>query len=182
MLEHALSLERPVAIRYPRGSTSGRHNDAVAPIEQGKSEVLRRGRGVAILALGNTVDVALDAYDLLASGEFGRSDLLPTVVNARFAKPVDSALLEELARDHHLFLTLEEHALAGGYGSAVVESVSDTGIGVRVERIGVPDVLVQHDSQAKQRAQIGLSAEAVTERVARALHQSNDIKTGELTP
>ena len=179
MLEHALSLGKPAAIRYPRGSSSGRHNDPLAPIEQGKSEVLRRGRGVAILALGNTVDVALDAYDLLASGEFGRSDLLPTVVNARFAAPIDAALLEELARDHSLFLTLEEHSLAGGYGSAVVESVSDKGLGVTVERVGVPDVLVQHDSQANQRAQIGLSAALVTERVARALHPQN---IGELTP
>ena len=177
MLEHALSLNAPAAIRYPRGSSSGRHNDPVAPIVQGKSEVLRRGRGVAILALGNTVDVALDAYEILASGEFGRFAELPTVVNARFAKPIDDGLLAELAADHDLFLTLEEHSLAGGYGSAVVESVSDNGLEVTVERIGVPDVLVQHDSQVKQRAHIGLSAGLVTERVARALHQ----QTGELT-
>ena len=177
MLEHALSLGLPAAIRYPRGSSSGRHNDPIAPIVQGKSEVLRRGRRVAILALGNTVDVALDAYELLSSGEFGRFAELPTVVNARFAKPIDDGLLAELAADHDLFLTLEEHSLAGGYGSAVVESVSDNGLEVTVERIGVPDVLVQHDSQVKQRAHIGLSSGLVTERVARALHQ----QTGELT-
>ncbi len=175
MLEHALSLDAPAAIRYPRGSTSGRHRDPVAPIEQGKAEVLRRGRGVAVIALGNTVDVALDAYELLASGEFGRSDLLPTVVNARFAKPVDAGLLEELAHSHDVFITLEEHALAGGFGSAVVESVSDSGIPVRVERVGIGDVLVQHDSQPRQRARFGLSAEAVAERVARVLEGSQEI-------
>ncbi len=107
MLEHALEPKRAgrrSAIRAAR--RAARHRDAPAPIEQGKAEVLRRGSGVAILALGNTVDVALDAYDLLASGEFGRSDRLPTVVNARFAKPVDEALLEELAKIIRLILTL----------------------------------------------------------------------------
>ncbi|MBV8639191.1 MAG: 1-deoxy-D-xylulose-5-phosphate synthase [Candidatus Eremiobacteraeota bacterium] len=175
MLEHALALNAPVALRYPRGSTSGRHLDAPAPIEQGKSEVLRRGKGVAILALGNTVDVALDAYDLLASGEFGRSDLVPTVVNARFAKPLDAALVESLVADHEVILTLEEHSLAGGFGSAVVESVSDRGLDVRIERIGIADELVQHDSPARQRARFGLSAQHVAERVSRVLEHSQEI-------
>jgi 1-deoxy-D-xylulose-5-phosphate synthase len=175
MLAHALSRNAPVAIRYPRGSTSGRHRDPVARIEHGKAEVLRKGSGVAILALGNTVDVALDAYDLLASGEFGRSDRLPTVVNARFAKPVDEALLAELAVDHELILTLEEHSLAGGFGSAVVERVSDLGLSVRVQRVGVTDVLVHHDSQPTQRALFGLSAQAIAERLARALDPHQEI-------
>jgi 1-deoxy-D-xylulose-5-phosphate synthase len=169
MLEHALSLNGPVGIRYPRGSTSGRHRDAVAPVVHGKSEVLRRGTGVALIALGNTVDIALDAYDLLASGEFGRSDHLPTIVNARFAKPVDTQLLEELCKDHSLILTLEEHSLAGGFGSAVVETASDRRLGITIERVGIADVLVQHDSPASQRALFGLSPQKIAERVAAAL-------------
>ncbi len=169
MLEHALSLNAPVGIRYPRGSTSGRHRDPVTPIAQGKSEVLRRGTGVALIALGNTVEVALDAYDLLASGEFGPSDHLPTVVNARFAKPVDAALLEELSKDHSLILTLEEHSLPGGFGSAVVETASDRRLGVTIERVGIADVLVQHDSPATQRALFGLTPQKIAERVAAAL-------------
>jgi 1-deoxy-D-xylulose-5-phosphate synthase len=176
MLAHALGRNAPTAIRYPRGSTSGRHRDPIAPIEHGKAEVLRRGRGIAILALGNAVDVALDAYELLASGEFGRSDQLPTVVNARFAKPLDEALLAQLVEDHELILTLEEHSLAGGFGSAVVERVSDLGLPVRVERVGVSDVLVQHDSQPNQRALFGLSAQAIAERVARALDSHQEIR------
>ncbi|HVA27401.1 MAG TPA: 1-deoxy-D-xylulose-5-phosphate synthase [Candidatus Baltobacteraceae bacterium] len=176
MLEAALSLPGPVALRYPRGSTSGRHRDPVAPIEQGRAEVLRRGSRVAILALGNTVDVALDAYDLLESGEYGPSDHLPTVLNARFAKPVDVALLEELAAGgHERILTLEEHALAGGFGSAVVESVSDRALGLVVERIGIADVLVQHDSQPRQRALFGLVANNVAERVAHAFSTNQEI-------
>ena len=160
MLDLALSLNAPAAIRYPRGSTSGVHDEPPAPMVLGKAEVLREGSGVAILALGNTVDVALDAHALLAAE--GRR---PTVVNARFVVPLDEALLLELAATHERFITLEEHSLAGGFGSAVVEFLNDRGLGVHVERIGVPNVLVQHHSQAAQRAQFGLSAENVAARV-----------------
>jgi len=175
MLEHALSLEGPAAIRYPRGSTSGKYRDPVAPIVHGRGEVLRRAlpfdeaqgrlaRGkldVAILAYGNTVDVALDAHALV-DGDV-------TVVNMRFAKPIDEALLLELAANHSHFITLEEHSLAGGFGSAVIEFVSDRGLDVTVERIGVANVLVQHDSQPKQRALFGLTGEYVAARAQRAL-------------
>jgi len=161
MLEHALSLGTPVAIRYPRGSTSGRHRDPLPPIVHGRAEVLRRGGGTAVLALGNTVETALDAYDLLPSDA-----QRPTIVNARFAKPLDETLLIELATTHQRFLTLEEHSLAGGFGSAVVEFASDHGLGISIERIGVPAVLVQHDSQPKQRAQFGLQAESLAARLA----------------
>ena len=160
MLDLALSLDAPAAIRYPRGSTSGKHDEPLAPLALGHAEVLRAGSDVAILALGNTVDAALDAYDLLAG-----SGLKPTVVNARFVAPLDETLLLELAETHRRFITLEEHSLAGGFGSAVVEFVNDRGMDVAVERIGVPNVLVQHAKPEAQRAQFGLSAENVAARV-----------------
>jgi 1-deoxy-D-xylulose-5-phosphate synthase len=173
MLEHALSLDGPAAIRYPRGSTSGKYRDPVAPIVHGRGEVLRRAlrqtqddMRVAILAYGNTVDVALDAHALV-NGDV-------TVVNMRFAKPIDEALLVELAANHSHFITLEEHSLAGGFGSAVAEFVSDRGLNVRVERVGVPSVLVQHDSQPKQRALFGLTGEDVAARVENALLPVSD--------
>ena len=154
MMEHALTLNSPSGIRYPRGSTSGKHDEPVAPIVHGKAEVLRRGSRVAVLAYGTVVDIALDGY---VEGT--------TVVNARFAKPLDEALLIELARNHTHFITLEEHSLAGGFGTAVAEFASDRGLGVRVERMGVPNVLVQHDSQDKQRALFGLNGEALAARI-----------------
>jgi 1-deoxy-D-xylulose-5-phosphate synthase len=160
MLDLALALNAPAAIRYPRGSTSGKHDEPVAPIVLGRAEVLRRGSDVAILALGNTVDAALDAHALLEA-----DGLRPTIVNARFVAPLDENLLLELAETHRRFITLEEHSLAGGFGSAVVEFLNDRGIAIPVERVGVPNVLVQHASQAAQRAQFGLSAEAVANRV-----------------
>ncbi len=171
MLEHALTLNAPAAIRYPRGSTSGKHDDPLAPIVQGRSEVLRQGSGVAVLAYGNTVDVALDAYQLLSQPEFaqGRHLRLPTIVNARFAKPLDERLLLDLPREHSHVITLEEHSLAGGFGSAVAEFVSDRGLQLHVDRIGAPASLVQHDSQDKQRAQIGLGGEALAKRLSALL-------------
>lgn len=154
MLEHALSLNAPAGIRYPRGSTNGRHDRTPAPIVHGKSEVLQWGREIAVLAYGTTLDAALDAN---VEGV--------TIVNARFAKPLDEALLLELERDHSHVITLEEHSLAGGFGSAVAEFVSDHGLNLRVERIGVSNVLVQHDSQDKQRGLFGLNADALAARI-----------------
>jgi len=158
MLEHALSLGTPVAIRYPRGNSNGNHLEKPAPIEHGRGEILRRGSEVAVLTYGNTCDHALDAYDLIDGPK-------PTVVNMRFVKPLDEALLAELAQTHRTFITLEEHALAGGFGSAVVEVVADRGLGVNVERIGVPNILIQHDKQPLQRASFGLSGAHVAARI-----------------
>jgi 1-deoxy-D-xylulose-5-phosphate synthase len=161
MLKLALSLNAPVAIRYPRGSTSGKYDEEVAPIVLGRADVLRRGSGVAILALGNTVDAALEAHEIVEAG----GGQVPTVVNMRFVKPLDEALLIELAETHERFITLEEHSLAGGFGSAVVEIVADRGLDIKVERIGVPGVLVQHNKPERQRATFGLSAENIAARV-----------------
>ena len=166
MLEHALALGAPAAIRYPRGSTSGKYTDPVAPIVQGRAETLRSGSGAAILAYGNTVDVALEAHDLARE----RGCTPPTVVNMRFVKPLDEALLMDLEARHSHVLTLEEHSLAGGFGSAVVEFVSDHGLGLAVERIGVPNnALVHHEAQPKQRSLFGLTGEHVAARVASVL-------------
>jgi 1-deoxy-D-xylulose-5-phosphate synthase len=84
----------------------------------------------------------------------------------RFVTPLDENLLLELAETHSRFITLEEHSLAGGFGSAVVEFVNDRGLRVGVERIGVPNVLVHHAKQEAQRAQFGLTGEHVAKRVA----------------
>jgi 1-deoxy-D-xylulose-5-phosphate synthase len=165
MLQHAISLGTPAAIRYPRGSTSGKHLLPIAPVEQGKAELLKEGSRVALLALGNTVDVALDAYDLLAAA----GETLPTVINARFVKPLDESLICALGRSHEKIVTLEEHSLDGGFGSAVVELLNDRGIGTRVERVGCPGVLMQQNAQPKQRALVGLSPEAIAQRITTAV-------------
>lgn len=152
MMEHALTLDGPSAIRYPRGSTRSLRPQLRVPIEHGRAEVVQRGSGVAVLAYGNSLDLALEA------GLEGA-----TIANMRFAKPLDETLLLELARSHQRFVTVEEHALAGGFGAAVDEFVADRELNVSVVRLGIPDVLVQHDSQARQREFFGLTPARVAE-------------------
>ncbi len=167
MLEHALAIAAPAAIRYPRGSSNCADEAGHAPIVQGKAEVLRRGTGVAVFAYGTTCDIALAAHALLKAG--GNTSSLPTIVNARFAKPLDGDLIAELARDHDLLITLEEHSLDGGFGSAVAEFVSDRCLPIAVERVGVGNMLVQHDSQDKQRQLFGLTPQSLAERIGRVV-------------
>ena len=170
MLDFALECDGPVAIRYPRGSTSGRTNDVPAPIERGKSELLRAGSGVAIFALGNTVDVAMDAYRLLESGEYGdMRGSLPTIYSARFVAPLDREAILACAATHEMLVTLEEHSLAGGFGSALLEALADAGASVPVERIGVGETFLQADTQAQQRVAVGLDARALARRIAARL-------------
>ena len=144
----------------PSSSAPKSATHAPAPIAQGRGEVLREGSGVALLALGNTCDYALDAYDLI-----GDETAKPPVVNMRFVRPLDEALLIELAQTHHRFVTLEEHSLMGGFGSAVGEFVLDRGVDVHLERVGVPPTLIQHDKQPLQRAGFGLSGESLAARI-----------------
>ena len=163
-----MTLNGPAGIRYPRGSTSGRHDEPLAPLVHGKAEVLRRGRRVAILAYGTSVDIALDAQR--------PTGVTVTVSMRALRSRWTRRLLLELERDHSHVITLEEHSLAGGFGTAVAEFVSDRGLNLRVERMGVPNVLVQHDSQDKQRALFGLNGEALAARV-RQISESKSEKS-----
>ena len=113
------------------------------------------------------MSVALGAAELLAD-EHG---LEPTVADARFAKPLDGELVERLAADHELLVTVEENVLAGGFGSAVLEHLGDRDLlgGTRVLRIGLPDRYVTHGKPAMLREEVGLTPAAVAERVAQTV-------------
>ena len=158
----------PVALRYPRGEAEG----VPLPlrpkqIEIGRGELLREGERVAFLGYGYGVSVALGAADLLAEGH----GVDPTVADARFAKPLDAELVERLAAEHDLLVTVEENVLSGGFGSAVLEHLADSDqLGAtRVLRVGLPDAYVTHGKPALLRAEVGLTPEAVADRVAQAV-------------
>ena len=122
MLHTALRMDGPVAIRYPRGAGLGVPlPERPEPIEIGRAEVLELGETVALVGYGFGVGLAQAAADLVASGIGVR----PTVVNARFCKPLDVALMRQLAERHELLVTIEDHAHAGGFGSAVLEALDD---------------------------------------------------------
>ena len=170
MLHTAIAHDGPAALRYPRGAAEGVKLPAEpAEIPIGSGELLKSGERVALLGYGYGVGVGLQAAEILAG-----HDLRPTVADARFAKPLDSELLERLALGHDLVVTIEENVLAGGYGSAVLEHLEDSfadrpGDRARVMRIGLPDRYVTHGKPALLREEVGLTGEAVAERVLAAL-------------
>jgi 1-deoxy-D-xylulose-5-phosphate synthase len=158
----------PIALRYPRGEGEGiplPHRPEA--LEIGRGELLRDGERVALLGYGYGVPVALGAADLLAA-EHG---VEPTVADARFAKPLDGELIERLALEHDLIVTVEENVLAGGFGSAVLEHLADNDLlgATRVLRIGLPDRFVTHGKPALLREEVGLTPEVVADRVAQAV-------------
>ncbi len=171
MLRTALTHDDgPIAFRYPRGTAEGVPlPDRAREIPIGTGEVLREGERVALVGYGYGVRVALDAAAILAE-----HDLSVTVADARFAKPLDEALIERLAAEHELVVTVEENVLAGGFGSAVLEQVEDAFADAvaeraRVMRIGLPDRYVTHGKPALLREEVGLTGPAVAERVTAAL-------------
>jgi len=162
LLYTAVRSKHPMAIRYPRGSGLGVE---LAPelheIPIGKGEILRYGKDIVILAIGTTVIPSLEA-----AGELALSGIEATVVNARFAKPLDAELIIGLARDIKRLVTVEENALSGGFGNSVVSLLKESGINdIRLKSIGIPDEFVEQGSQAMLRSSYGLDAKGIARQV-----------------
>jgi 1-deoxy-D-xylulose-5-phosphate synthase len=160
MLDKALSLPGPSAVRYPRGAVTGRPATPSAPLEIGKGELLRRGADLAIAAIGQTVWPAFEAAERLATVGINAS-----VLNMRFVKPLDTALIAEAAEKCQKILTAEENCLAGGLFGAVAEAVTGLAKPVPVRALGLGDQNVLHASVQRQRAILGLDADGM-ERAA----------------
>jgi len=163
MLHTGLQHNGPAFIRYPRGSGPGaKVKDLPAALPLGHAEVLRDGSNIMIWALGNMVADALKLAARLATEE----NISVGVVNARFVKPLDRALLLSHAACIPLLVTMEDHVLAGGFGSAVLEALQEADCPVALERIGWPDKFVEHGSSVDQlRAAYGLSSDDMYRRV-----------------
>jgi len=167
MLKTAVDAGRPAAIRFPRGSGLGVPLDEqLEPIPIGKAELLMDGNDVAIFALGSMVAPALEAARALAD-----DGISCAVVNARFVKPLDGELLRALGESVGRIVTVEEHALAGGFGSAVLEALNESGSEARVKRLGIPDIFVEQASPAAQLAACGLNSRGI-QAACRSLLQS----------
>lgn len=163
MLHTSLQLSGPGFIRYPRGAALGvKIKDLPATLPVGHGEVLREGSNIMIWALGNMVPDALKLAQRLATEE----NISVGVVNARFVKPLDRALLLSHAATIPLLVTMEDHVLAGGFGSAVLEALQDAEYPTAVERIGWPDKFVEHGTNVEVlRAAYGLSPDDIHRRV-----------------
>ena len=168
MMYTAMLQDGPSAIRYPRGTGPGAAVKKVpVALEIGKAEVLRDGRDVAIFALGTMVADAEKLAKLLEKE--GQS---VAVINARFAKPVDDACVAKYALQCGLIVTMEDHVLAGGFGSAVLESLNMQEIDVPVIRVGWPDEFIEHGKVESLREKYGLTAEAALGRVRPLLRKA----------
>ena len=167
MLNSALTYNRPVAMRYPRGEGLGVPMDeALQVLPLGKAEVLQEGDKVTLLALGSMVHIAEQAAERLQA-ELG---ITPTVINARFAKPLDADTILQYAGQDTLLVTLEEQAVTGGFGSAVLELYNQHGIDARnVLTIGIADSFVQHGNTARLKEMQGLDVESVVAKVKERL-------------
>jgi 1-deoxy-D-xylulose-5-phosphate synthase len=178
MLRTALEYDDgPIALRYPRGEGTGVALPAEAqPISIGTGEILLEGDArapgapaqsgvrVALIGYGSGVGKALEA-----AVELQRQDVSVTVADARFAKPIDAGLMAQLAAEHDLLVTVEEGVLAGGFGSAVWETLNDAGATPRILRVGLPDRYVTHGKPALLHEEVGFTGRRIAERVATAI-------------
>ncbi len=176
MLLTAVEHPHPVAVRYPRGSGVGADiSGEPQKLEIGKAEILREGGDITLLAYGSLVHPALQAAE-----ELERAGIEAGVINARFAKPLDSELIIALARSSRLLVTIEEAYLAGGFGSAVMELLEQNSLldKVKVARIGVPDRIITHGDAKLLRAKYGLDSDGIYNRVKETLEILEEKRTG----
>ena len=161
MLFTAIYSNHPAAIRYPRGHALGLPlTEPLLPISIGKSEVLREGTDIVLIALGTMVNPTLAAVRILEA-----EGISCAVINARFAKPLDKEMITAWARKTGRVATIEEGCLPGGFGSAIAECLADSGIRAAMLRCGVSDRLVQHGPTGKLLQMEGLSSEEIANRV-----------------
>jgi 1-deoxy-D-xylulose-5-phosphate synthase len=159
MLYTGVMLGAPAAVRYPRGAAAGEARGEMQALPIGKGELRRTGKRVAILAFGAMLKPALEAAEGLDA----------TVLNMRFVKPLDLQAIEEMAKTHELLVTVEEHQVMGGAGSAVCEALAQLKSDARVLLLGLPDRFIDHGDPARLLASVGLDAAGIAGSVRGAL-------------
>jgi 1-deoxy-D-xylulose-5-phosphate synthase len=165
MMELASNYETgPLAIRYPRGNTAELDEKKIPQIEYGKAHVLRKGQDVALFAVGSMVDTAEKVANLLEKKGYSAA-----VVNARFVKPLDENVIVQFAEKVKLLVSLEENTIHGGFGSGVLETLSEQGICVPTLQIGVPDRFIAQGSPEEQFQAAELSPEQISKRILERL-------------
>ncbi|HEX7336653.1 MAG TPA: 1-deoxy-D-xylulose-5-phosphate synthase [Gemmatimonadales bacterium] len=168
LLRTALAHDGPFSTRYPRDKAPAEVRPAgeIAPVPYGTWEQLRRGKDVAVLAVGTMVKPATDAAAILA-----RDGIDCAVVNCRFMKPMDAAMLESLAQQHRVIVTVEEGSIVNGFGAYLAETLQTTHPEVRVVALGVPDRLIEQAPRAEQLDGFGLTAQGIARRITALQHE-----------
>lgn len=173
MLKTAVSYHGPVAVRYPRGNGVGVSlAESLKCLPIGRGEVLREGNDVLLLAIGNMVQEALKAAESLSA-----QGIEAAVINARYAKPLDEELILSYVKRIGNVVTIEEHVLAGGFGSAVLELLELSDLtDIKIKRMGIPDEFVEHGTQDILRANYDLTAEGIVDTVLKNGVQNTKIR------
>lgn len=160
MLKFAVNFGAPIAVRYPRGEAFDGLREYREPIALGRAEWIYKESEVVLLAVGSMVKTALEVRELLK--EQGMSCSL---VNARFVKPIDEEVLAEAAKDHQLFVTMEENVASGGYGEKVRESMDRRGLQARLISFTIPDAYVEHGNVDLLKKELGLDGESIARKI-----------------
>ena len=162
MLEFGVNFEGPLAIRYPRGEAYRGLSEFAAPMEYGKAEMLYEESGIALFALGSMVSTGEHVREKLKAK--GHSC---TLVNARFAKPMDTDMLDRLCRNHDLIVTMEENVLRGGLGMCATRYIHEHYPQVKVIQVALPDAYVEHGNVSLLREMLGIDSDSVIRRLER---------------
>ena len=160
MMKFAVKFESPIAIRYPRGEAYDGLKDFRAPIEFGRSEVIYEENDIALFALGSMVRTAEEVRTILKEKGYPVS-----LVNARFAKPIDTEVLEQMCKNHSLIVTLEENVASGGYGEKVRDYIFDNRLDCDVEIIALPDDYVEHGNVDILKQEVGIDTDSIVKKV-----------------
>lgn len=163
MMKFAVNYDGPIALRYPRGEAYDGLQEFRAPIAYGRSEWIYEEADIALMAVGSMVKTAEQVRDALKDTGYNC-----TLINARFVKPIDEQMLEEVAKQHKLLVTLEENVRNGGFGDHVLEYVNDRDFDMKVLNIALPDEYVEHGNVALLHKEVGLDAETIVKRVITA--------------
>ena len=164
-MEYAMKFDGPIAIKYSRGDAYYGLKEQLEPMEYGKSEIIFEGQKVALIGVGNMVEVAHEVYDALQN-----KGIDITLVNARFIKPLDEELLTELAKTHDTIVTLEEHVFQGGYGQAVSAFYMNSGMkDVEMINFAIEDSFVEHGNVEALRRKLGIDADSVVKAIEECL-------------
>lgn len=164
MMKFAVAYDGPIALRYPRGAAYDGLKEIRQPIELAKSELIRKGSTVAIMALGSMVKTAVDVVKLLEA-----EGISATLINARFAMPFDKEAIKKLPAEHSLLVTMEENVQSGGFGEHVTEYVKTNGIALEVLTVALPDCYVEHGNVEVLKKELHVDAESVAKRIIAVL-------------
>lgn len=160
MIKYAIDFDRPIAVRYPRGEAYDELKDFRVPIEYGKSEIIYEENEIVLFALGSMVKTAIEVRNKLK--KLGHEC---TLVNARFAKPIDIDMLQRLTNNHKIVVTLEENVQHGGFGEQVMQYYTNSSYSGKIIQIAIPDEYVEHGNVEMLKKEVGIDAASIVNRI-----------------